>query len=125
MDVGKAVKFVLVLVAAFAVVLYLRMSKAADLEAAAREAAFAALAKADNYDANKAFYRVRAELTHSAAFQAVMDPGSRRTPSTVDKDKYLALFFEKLINRVRDENRQDLVRDLIKLRDSEGIARPG
>ena len=124
MDLRKIGGAVLTVILAIAVLIYVKGQRRTDFEDQARKASMTLLKEVDNYQANEKFYSVRAEAAHKMAFGSAFDMGARRKAATFDEDRYLSLFFERLIDMVRNEGRQDLAKDLIKLRDSKNIPRP-
>lgn len=106
------------------VLFYVKRQQRGDFETQAKKTSMAVLREVDNYQANEKYYSVRADAAHGMEFRSAFDIGGRRQAASFDEDRYLSLFFERLIAMVQNEGRRDIAKDLIKLRDSKNIPRP-
>jgi hypothetical protein len=116
-------RVVILLIILAGVVIYAKTRKATDTGEEAKAQMMALLSEMENYDTHKKYLDLRADIAHSGAFTKALEFGRRRSVS-FDDEVYVTEFFEQLINQVRDEGRQDLVKLLTALRDSNNIPRP-
>jgi hypothetical protein len=124
MSLRRIGAWILVVIVTMVIVFYVKGQRRTDFEAQAKSLSMTLLSEADNYKANEKYYGVRAEAAHKVAFGSAFDVGGRRQAASFDENRYLSVFFERLIDIVQNEGRQDIAKDLIKLRDSKNIARP-
>ena len=118
---SRVIRIAVVAVIAIGVGTYVRMSRRGELGDQAKASANEILTRVEGYEADRKFYDLYSNLAHSSALQEAYTVGGRRTRDKFDENVYVAVFFGKLMNRARDENKQEIVRRLQRLCTEESI----
>lgn len=107
-----------------ALIVFGRMSDRDEMSDVSKTQAMTLLATVENYDRHRGFYDAWGKLAHERAFSDAFEMGGRRRASKFDPNRYMSLFFEELIDLAQGQGKQDIVKDLIALRDKQGIPQP-
>ena len=106
---------------AIGVAFYVRMSRRSELGEKAKATANQILTQAEGYETHRKFFELYSDLAHSSALEEAYTIGGRRTRDTFDENVYMGVFFGKLMNRARDDNKQDIVKMLQEVCSEESI----
>lgn len=118
---NRIVRMVVFGLVAFGVAFYMRMSRRGETGDQARATANQILAQSEGYETHQKFFELYSDLAHQSALQESYTVGGRRRADKFDGDVYMSVFIGKLMNRARDENKQDVVKFLQKVCSDQSI----